>query len=66
MRLAGVILIACGFVVVLLPANWPDVIQRAIRYSQQLHRAYLPLLPGGEEVARTGTTDTRISVTRQI
>ncbi len=31
MRLAGLILIACGFIVVMLPSNWPDAIHTIIR-----------------------------------
>ncbi len=35
MRLAGLILISCGFVVVLLPSNWPDAIHTVIRWGRR-------------------------------
>ncbi|XP_054725126.1 putative thiamine transporter SLC35F3 isoform X6 [Anastrepha obliqua] len=36
MKLAGVILIAVGFFLVMFPENWPDYITRLLRY-QQIH-----------------------------
>ena len=32
MKLAGIIIICCGFLVVLFPENWPDLLQSLIRY----------------------------------
>ncbi|KAK3866261.1 hypothetical protein Pcinc_028195 [Petrolisthes cinctipes] len=32
MKLAGIILIVCGFFLVLLPANWPEYITRLLRW----------------------------------
>ena len=31
MKLAGIIIICCGFLVVLFPENWPDLLQSLIR-----------------------------------
>ena len=38
MKLAGIILIGAGFMVVLFPSNWPDGIHRLIRYGDCRHR----------------------------
>lgn len=40
MKLAGIILIGAGFMVVLFPSNWPDGIHRLIRYGDCRHRYY--------------------------
>ena len=31
MKLAGIVIICCGFMVVLFPENWPDLLQTIIR-----------------------------------
>ncbi len=36
MKLAGIIMVCCGFLVVLFPENWPDAMQKVIRYIQLL------------------------------
>ncbi len=41
MRLAGIILICCGFVVVLLPSNWPEIFNALIRLVSRRH-VFLP------------------------
>ena len=33
MKLAGIIIICFGFLVVLFPENWPDALHRLIRYE---------------------------------
>ena len=31
MKLAGIIFICCGFILVLTPANWADILKRIMR-----------------------------------
>jgi solute carrier family 35 protein F3/4 len=31
MKLAGIVILACGFIIVLFPENWPDAIQHVVR-----------------------------------
>lgn len=33
MKLAGIIMVTCGFLIVLFPSNWPDGITKLIRYA---------------------------------
>ena len=33
MKLAGIVILACGFIIVLFPENWPDAIQHIVRYN---------------------------------
>jgi hypothetical protein len=35
MKLAGIVLISCGFVVILLPSNWTEVINVIIRWGRR-------------------------------
>ena len=36
MKLAGIIIICFGFLVVLFPENWPDALHRLIRYEKYI------------------------------
>ncbi|CAB4060303.1 SLC35F3_4 [Lepeophtheirus salmonis] len=38
MKLAGIILIISGFIMVLFPSNWPNAITNLIRFSRRKHR----------------------------
>lgn len=40
MKLAGMILIAVGFFLVMFPDNWPDYITRLLRYLLDLIRIF--------------------------
>jgi len=31
MKLAGIVILAAGFIIVLFPENWPDAIQHVVR-----------------------------------
>jgi len=31
MKLSGLVMVACGFIIVLFPENWPDAIQHVVR-----------------------------------
>ena len=37
MKLAGIIIICFGFLVVLFPENWPDALHKLIRYEIIFH-----------------------------
>ncbi|OWR48901.1 Solute carrier family 35 member F3 [Danaus plexippus plexippus] len=39
MKLAGIILIAVGFFLVMFPDNWPDYIMRLLRWSRSRQTA---------------------------
>ena len=41
MKLAGTVLIVCGFLLVLFPENWPDYLTRLLR-SAHLHIHIFP------------------------
>ena len=52
MKLAGIIIICCGFILVLTPSNWADIVRRIIKYCMNIlmntkHHSVFPDGAGG-------------------